>query len=451
MRIVVGAEEGRRTVLRRQPLGEVEVPPAVRERTRAVFGADVSPAEAVARILRDVRTEGDAAVLRYSEALDGVTYRSLAVSGDEVKAAYQRVEPALVADLRFAADRIRRFHQMQMERCLSSFSEDGLGMLVGPLERVGMYALGATVVYPSSVLMTAIPAAVANVSEVYMVSPAGADGTVSPLKLVAADIAGVDGVFCASGAQAIAALAYGTKTIPRVDKVCGPGNIFVTLAKQQLYGTVGIDATYGPTETIVIADDSADPALCAADLLAQAEHDELASPILLTPSLDFARAVEREAERQLATLERAAIARSSLESRGGAVVTNSLDEALALANEFAPEHLCLLMRDAAVWAGRSAQRRRPLRRRVVAGGDGRLHGRPQPRHADRRQRPLLIAPERARLLEDNERRGRRRRNAAPARPGGGGNRPRRGLHGARPRHRDALGHAGSLGGVETAT
>jgi histidinol dehydrogenase len=352
MRIVVGAEEGRRTVLRRQPLGEVEVPPAVRERTRAVFGADVSPTEAVARILRDVRTEGDAAVLRYSEALDGVTYRSLVVSPDEVKAAYQRVEPALVADLRFAAERIRRFHQMQMERCLSSFSEDGLGMLVGPLERVGVYALGATVVYPSSVLMTAIPAAVANVSEVYMVSPAGADGCVSPLKLVAADIAGVNRVFCASGAQAIAALAYGTETIPRVDKVCGPGNIFVTLAKQQLYGTVGIDATYGPTETIVIADDSADPALCAADLLAQAEHDELATPILLTPSLDFARAVERQAERQLATLERAAIARASLESRGGAVVTNSLDEALALANEFAPEHLCLLMRDAAVWAPR---------------------------------------------------------------------------------------------------
>ncbi|MGD0765559.1 MAG: histidinol dehydrogenase [Dehalococcoidia bacterium] len=352
MRIVVGAEEGRRTVLRRRPLGEVEVPPAVRERTRAVFGADVSPAEAVARILRDVRTEGDAAVLRYSEALDGVTYCSLAVSPDEVKAAYQQVEPALVADLRFAAERIRRFHRIQFERCLSSFSEDGLGMLVGPIQRVGIYALGSVAVYPSSVLMTAIPAAVASVGEVYMVSPAGADGRVSPLKLVAADIAGVDGVFCASGAQAIAALAYGTKTIPRVDKVCGPGNIFVTLAKQQLYGTVGIDATYGPTETIVVADDSADPALCAADLLAQAEHDELAIPILLTPSLDFARAVERQAERQLADLERAAIARASLDSRGGAVVTADLEEALVLANEFAPEHLCLLMRDAAVWAGR---------------------------------------------------------------------------------------------------
>jgi histidinol dehydrogenase len=350
MRIVIGAEEGRRTVLRRRPLGEMELPPSARVRTHAVFGAELSPAEAVARILHDVRTEGDAAVLRYSEALDGVTYRSLVIADDEVKAAYERVEPALAAALRFAADRIRRFHEIQFERCLSSFSSDGLGMTVRPLERVGIYALGSTVVYPSSVLMTAIPAAVAGVSDVCMVSPVGADGSVSPLKLIAADIAGVGAVFCASGAQAIAALAYGTETIRRVDKVCGPGNIFVTLAKQQLFGTVGIDATYGPTETVVVADDSADPALCAADLLAQAEHDELARPVLLTPSLDFARAVERECESQLATLERAAIARASLESRGGAVVTAGIEEALDLSNEFAPEHLCLLLRDSAGWA-----------------------------------------------------------------------------------------------------
>jgi histidinol dehydrogenase len=352
MRIVEGAEEARRTLLRRQPLSEVEVPAAVRERTRQVLGADLSPAEAVARILRDVRAEGDAAVLRYSEAFDGVAYPSLTVSPEEMKASYEQVEADLAPALRFAAERIRLFHEMQLEHSLSSFSKDGLGMLVRPLQRVGVYATGAVVVYPSSVLMTAIPARVAGVAEVYMVSPVGSDGRVSPLKLVAADIAGVDMVFRASGAQAIAALAYGTETIPRVDKVCGPGNIFVTLAKQQVYGSVGIDALYGPTETVVVADDSADPALCAADLLAQAEHDELATAILITPSAELARAVVPEVERQLVDLERASVARASLEGRGGVVVTTSVEEALELANEFAPEHLCLLVRDAPVWAER---------------------------------------------------------------------------------------------------
>ena len=181
--------------------------------------------------------------------------------------------------------------------------------------------------------------------------PLSPDGRVSPLKLVAADIAGVDTVFCASGAQAIAALAYGTQTIPRVDKICGPGNLFVTLAKQQLFGTVGIDAMYGPTETVVVADDSASAALCAADLLAQAEHDAMARPVLLTPSLPFAKAVEEEIERQLAGIERSEVARVAL-ANGGAVVTDGIEEAIELANEFAPEHLCLLLRDAGRWVDR---------------------------------------------------------------------------------------------------
>jgi histidinol dehydrogenase len=193
---------------------------------------------------------------------------------------------------------------------------------------------------------------VAGVDQVCMTSPASADGQVSPLKLVAADIAGVDRVFRASGAQAVAALAYGTETVPRVDKVCGPGNIFVTLAKKLVYGDVGVDSLYGPTETVVVADDAADPASCAADLLAQAEHDELATPLLLTPSERMARAVAEEVERQLDGLERADIARSALEARGGIVVTADLEEALELANEFGPEHLCLLVRDAASWASR---------------------------------------------------------------------------------------------------
>jgi len=350
MRIIEGAEDARRTLLLRQPLGETAVPIAVRQKTREMFGAELSPAEVVARILADVRAEGDAAVLRYSEAFDGVSYPSLVVAKEEMTAAYQQVEPKIAAALRFAAERIRLFHEMQLERTMSSFSVGGLGQQVRPLEKVGLYAAGTVAVYPSSVLMTAIPARVAGVAEICMITPAGSDGRVSPLKLVAADIAGITKVFRGSGAQAVAAFAFGTESIPRVDKICGPGNLFVTLAKQQVYGWVGIDAIYGPTETIVVADDSADPALCAADLLAQAEHDELATPILITPSLEVARAVEKEIERQLADLERAAIARSSLETRGGAVVAKDMEEAITLANEFAPEHLCLAVRDAATWA-----------------------------------------------------------------------------------------------------
>jgi histidinol dehydrogenase len=326
------------------------LPPAVRERIREVFGAELSARDVVERIVADVRAEGDAAVRRYGRAFDGVDYASLEVPRADVQAAFQQVDPSLVEALRFAAGRIRAFHEAQRRRGPADFFEDGLGIQVRPLERVGVYVPGTAVVYPSSVLMTAIPARVAGVDEVHMASPASADGQVSPLKLVAAGIAGVDRVFRASGAQAVAALAYGTETVPKVDKVCGPGNIFVTLAKKLVYGDVGIDSLYGPTETVVVADDTADPASCAADLLAQAEHDELATPILLTPSEGVARAVAAEVDRQLQGLERADVARTALEARGGIVVTAGLEEALELASEFAPEHLCLLVRDAASWA-----------------------------------------------------------------------------------------------------
>jgi histidinol dehydrogenase len=333
-------------------LGEIDLPLAVRERIREVFGAELSAQEVVERIVADVRAEGDAAVRRYSHAFDGVEYASLEVPLADVEAAYRQVDLPLVEALRFAAERIRAFHEAQHRRGPADFFEQGLGIQVRPLERVGAYVPGTAVVYPSSVLMTVIPARVAGVDQVYMASPASGDGRVSPLKLVAADIAGVDRVFRASGAQAVAALAYGTETVPRVDKVCGPGNIFVTLAKKLVYGDVGIDALYGPTETVVVADDAADPASCAADLLAQAEHDELATPLLLTSSEVVARAVAAEVERQLEGLERADVARTALEGRGGIVVTADLEEALELANEFGPEHLCLLVRDPASWAPR---------------------------------------------------------------------------------------------------
>jgi histidinol dehydrogenase len=224
-------------------------------------------------------------------------------------------------------------------------------MQVRAIDRVGMYVpTSPGAVYPSSVLMTAIPAKVAGVAELIMITPAGQDGVVAPLKLAAADIAGVDRVYAAGGAEGIAALAFGTVTVPRVDKIVGPGNIFVTLAKREVFGAVGIDALYGPSETIVIADETADPMLAAADLLAQAEHDELATPILVTVSMEVAEAVGREIERQLRLLEREQIARTAFEARGGAVVVGSVADAVELASEYAPEHLCLLVRDAAAVA-----------------------------------------------------------------------------------------------------
>jgi len=350
LRLVHGAEEGRRLLARqRRPLEEVELTPAVRQEIRRVFGAELDAQAVVERILADVRQEGDAAVLRYNEDIDGVrttlTARPLKVSPEEIEDAYAQVDEGIVQALRFAAGRIQAYHQGQLRNSLAGFDEGGLGQLVRPLQRVGIYVPGTRAVYPSSVLMTAIPARVAGVREVYMATPAAADGTVSPLKLVAADIAAVDGIFRAGGAQGIAALAFGTETIPSVNKICGPGNIFVTLAKKAVHGLVGIDGIFGPTETVVVADDGADPGLCAADLLAQAEHDALASPILITTSSALTQAVMGELEQQLASLDRADIARTALEGRGLAIVVGTLEEALALANQYAPEHLCLEVRD----------------------------------------------------------------------------------------------------------
>ncbi len=347
MRIVRGAEEARRTLLRRRPLGETELPELIRRKNAEIFGTDLGVEQQVRRIIDDVRRGGDAAVARYTKAFTGAAYTTFEVGRDEIKAAYRHVDASLVSALREAAERIRTYHERQREHSSRSFSEDGVGMAVRPIERVGMYVpTSPGAIYPSSVLMTAIPGKVAGVGELVMMSPAGADGAVSALKLVAADIAGVDRVFRAGGAEGIAALAYGTETIPRVDKIVGPGNIFVTVAKREVFGSVGIDALYGPSETIVIADDSADPMLAAADLLAQAEHDELATPILLTASEAVAEAVGHEVERQLKLLERERIARMSFEARGGAAIVSSVEEAVELASEYAPEHLCLLVREA---------------------------------------------------------------------------------------------------------
>ncbi|MQY55387.1 MAG: histidinol dehydrogenase, partial [Dehalococcoidia bacterium] len=226
------------------------------------------------------------------------------------------------------------------------FMEGGLGQIVRPLERVGIYVPGGTACYPSTVLMTAIPARVAGVEEIILTTPPGEGGEVPKATLVAADIADVDRVFKVGGAQAIAALAYGTESIPRVDKVCGPGGLFVTLAKRMVYGAVDIDGLYGPTETVILADDSATPAHCAADLLAQAEHDLLATAILITTSSRLAQEVDREVARQLEGLERVQIAHRSLEERGHIIVVADMEQAIELINLYAPEHLSLMVRDA---------------------------------------------------------------------------------------------------------
>jgi histidinol dehydrogenase len=346
VRLVHGAEEARRTILARRPLGDTSLPQGVSKRIAEVFGQPLSPEQATRRILEDVRVEGDDAVGRYNAAFDGQPDGCLEVPSAEMEEAAGRVDADLREALEFAADRIRGYHEEQREHAARDFFRAGRGQKVTAIERAGIYIPGTSVVYPSSVLMTAIPARVAGVREIVMATPASADGRVSALKLLAARIAGVDRVLKMSGAQAIAALAYGTQSVPRVDKIYGPGGLFVTLAKQMVYGEVGVDSVYGPSETIVVADEASDPALAAADLIAQAEHDELATPILLTTSPDVARKTLAEIERQLATLPRGDIARTAFDSQGGVAVVKDVEEAIELSNEYAPEHLCLNVRNA---------------------------------------------------------------------------------------------------------
>jgi histidinol dehydrogenase len=302
-----------------------------------MFGTE-DPEQAVRQI--EVRARGDAALRDYTLKIDGLKLASLEVSKAQVTSAYKKANPELISALKLAAERIRSYHQRQKDSIWSAVAGSG-GQLVRPLERVGVYVPGGTASYPSTVLMTAIPARVAGVREIIMVTPPQRDGLASPLALVAADIAQVDRIFAVGGAQAVAALAFGTASIPRVDKICGPGNIFVALAKKMVYGMVDIDGLQGPSEVLIIADDTANPELCAADLLAQAEHDPLASAILVTTSSRLAEKVNREVEQQIDRLPRKEIAAECLASKGKIIVVASIDEAIELANIYAPEHLCL--------------------------------------------------------------------------------------------------------------
>jgi histidinol dehydrogenase len=341
----------RQTILKRSPPDELPVSHRVLENIAQIFGEELTPEQAVSRILQEIRRDGDLAAQTWTRTLDGVELPLAAVPTEAVQSALNSVAPARRGALEQAAGRIESFHRRQPFSSWFTNELGGtLGQILRPIRRVGLYVPGGTAPLPSSVLMSAIPARVAGVQEVAVVTPpnrsfAQSDIPVDPLILAACAIAGVDEVYLLGGAQAIGALAYGTETIRPVDKICGPGNLFVTLAKRQVYGIVGIDGLAGPTETMVIADDTANPAWVAADLLAQAEHDLLASAILLTPSQTMIEAVQIEAARQLEQRSRAEIIAASLENRGGAVLTVDLDEAVELANEYAPEHLGLSVRD----------------------------------------------------------------------------------------------------------
>ena len=353
-RIYTDVEAAKLSILQRHSLRDIALPEALIERSVAIFGEAVAPEEAVRRIIRSVRERGDDAIHEWSRKIDNISLDRLDVSPDEMSVAKRAIAPELRGALEQAAGRIRSFHEQQpINSWIDAGGAGSLGQLIRPVDSVGVYVPGGTAPLPSSLLMSVIPAQVAGVPQVIVCTPPGSgDRDIHPVILAAAAIAGVEKLYRIGGAQAIAAMAYGSETVPRVATIVGAGNLFVTLAKQQVYGDVGIDGLLGPTETLVIADESADPRLAAADLLAQAEHDALASAILLTPSRSLAEAVGKEISRQLAALARRDIISASLNKHGGAIVTADLDEAFQLANDYAAEHLCLLVADPWSWIGK---------------------------------------------------------------------------------------------------
>jgi len=351
LNVIHGIQDAESVLMRVDPLDLSSLPESVLERTRQAFGDDLTPEETILQIIRDVRGEGDAAVRRYAKLLDGADLENFRIDEDQIARAKESVSPELREALELAAQRVRNFHQSTMPSGWLD-REQGLGELIRPLDRVGLYAPGGSAAYPSTVLMTAIPARVAGVAEVILTTPRLGDEPLNPAVIAAADIAGVDALYQVGGVPAIAAMAYGTESMPKVDKICGPGNVFVAYAKKLVQGQVDIDGVFGPTETIILADDSANASFCAADLIAQAEHDPLATAILITNSEDLVRRVEEQVELQIAGAPRGEVARQALERQGKVVVTDSLDDAVDLVNRIAPEHLCLLMADPWSWVDR---------------------------------------------------------------------------------------------------
>ena len=312
---------------------------------RSMQSVDVSAS--VSAIVQDVAQRGDAALYAYAERFDKAKLSGLEVSAGEIDEAFSRITPELRRAMELAAENIRAFHLKQVRQGFTLERADGvvMGQKITPIERVGLYIPGGTAAYPSTVLMLAIPAKLAGCSEIVITTPPNPDGRVSAPILAAARLAGVDRIIKSGGAQAIAALAYGTETVPKVDKIVGPGNAYVAEAKRQVFGRVNIDMIAGPSEILVIADGTCNPAFVAADLLSQAEHDKMASAVLITDSMDLAEAVSEEVERQLRLLPRQEIARASIENNGMILVTDDLMQAVEAANELAPEHLEICVDD----------------------------------------------------------------------------------------------------------
>ena len=348
MKIVKAKEIGEVAVealLKKKAFDEVELSPKIREGNKRLFGEDLSAAELVRRIVGDVRREGDEAVIRYTKLIDRVelTPEDFLVTEAEFEVAEKAADPQVVESLKKAAANVRRYHEEQKPNSWLTYREQGsiLGQSLIPLDRVGIYVPGGTAAYPSSVLINAVPASVAGVGEIIMMVPPK-NGQINPYVLIAAKLAGVSKIYKIGGAQAIAAMAFGTATIPRVDKITGPGNIFVTLAKKEVYGHVDIDMLAGPSEILIVADKSADPVYTAADMLSQAEHDPLASSIVITDDEALAEKVAAEAEKQLQQLPRQEIARASIERNGLIVIAEDMLQAVRFANVSAPEHMELL-------------------------------------------------------------------------------------------------------------
>ena len=342
MKVVRGMDEGRKALTRASE--DNATPQELLDGIRRIFGEELTPEAAVSRIVSDVAQRGDDAVRDYTKRIDGVDLEEMELDRDAVSQVAEAAPQETREALRRSVGRIRDFHVAGLPRSWVDM-ERGFGEIVSPMERVGIYIPGGLASYPSTVMMTAIPARVAGVKEIVLATPPQGDRGPNPAVMAAALICNVNRVFQVGGAQAIAALAHGTETIPKVDMVCGPGNIFVTLAKKLVYGQAKIDGLEGPTETLIVADDTANPALCAADLLGQAEHDMLATPVLITTSERLVPLILEELHRQMETLTRNEIISASIEARGAIIVVDSLDDAIDLANYYAPEHLCLMINE----------------------------------------------------------------------------------------------------------
>ena len=343
MRIIKGYKKAK-PLLNRAITAEYSLVSAL---PKSRIGKENASVEQIVRnIIAEVQFKGDRALFFYTEKLDKVALDTLEVTGDEIAEAYNSVDKKLVSALKVASKRIRQFHLACKRKLETAFLSDGVGRQVRPLDSVGIYVPGGTAAYPSTVLMTAIPARTAGVREIIMVTPPKKNGAIPAPTLVAADVAGVNRIFKIGGAQAIAALAHGTESVPKVDKICGPGNIFVAMAKKMVFGVVDIDGIQGPSEIIIVADDTANASFCAADLIAQAEHDPMASAILITNSAKLAAGVNQEIKKQLIRLGRQQIVNEALESQGMIVLIDTMDEAIRLVNLYAPEHLLLMIRNA---------------------------------------------------------------------------------------------------------